>query len=925
MSNGTLGNTGNTLMNKNVVFAVARRDLRSWFGNPTGYVFIILFVLLAVGALLVPDEFFRNNLANLDTLNGYFPWLAILLCAAITMGTWSSERASGTQELLFTLPARDSELLLGKYLAALGIYSVALLFTLTMPIGLSFLGMPDWGQIFANYFGFWLFGAMVLAVTMLGSQASENMTVSLIVGALCGAAVVYFGHALNVLGFGSGWIVNGPIGQFQEFGRGMVPLSGIVLFVGLASAFLYLNLAILASRHYRRDQHEGAHRVARFAALGIGIVALTAIGVHALPRIDTTFERIHSLGEESRELLAQLDPDKPVNLTVFVSEEVPPALVQQKRNLLNLVDQFDRIGGGAIRQRIVFPEPFSPEAKEAQDNYGIQASTMPVDEGGVYSEMTVFLGFVAQSGTEEVVVPFLGPGVPLEYELTRSIRVAAKADRRKVGVLKTDVELYGGFDFQTFRQKQRWQIVDELMLQYEVENVDAAEDYPADLDALIVPQPSSLEQEQMDRLQSWILAGNKALLLEDPAPLDAPGTAATDQKGGARNQLMGGPPPGQKGNFAGFLASFGASMPTDQVVWDLSYRTFAAGALPPEFLFVGEEGFSDDEIVTSGLDRAVVLLGGHVRQQAKEGWSFTPLLRSPMPRGDDMNGTIPKLNVFVFNPFGGGQQLDPRRRWTPRPDDYVLAARLTGPLKATDGDSAAGDGSGGSAGEKTGEGAGEKDTAGKETGAAKPGRRPQVVLIADLDLVGNQFFEIRRRLNDPNMRFDNVTLVLNCIDSLVGDESLIELRKRRPVLRKLEAVEEAQQDYERTWLDEREAAEAAAQKELDEAQARLDEAVERVRENKDLDAQAKEIQIQTIQNNENRKLEIRKAQIEDEKNARIRLAQHTRDAHKRDLYNGYRLLMLMLAALPALAMGFVTWSRRRRREASIVPDNRLVK
>jgi ABC-2 type transport system permease protein len=126
-------------MNKNVVLAVAKRDLKSWFGNPTGYVFICLFVLLSVAALLLPGEFFRDNLATLDLLNRTFPWIAVLFTAAITMGTWSSERSNGTQELLFTLPARDSELLLGKYLAALGIYAVSLCFLLALVVGLSVL------------------------------------------------------------------------------------------------------------------------------------------------------------------------------------------------------------------------------------------------------------------------------------------------------------------------------------------------------------------------------------------------------------------------------------------------------------------------------------------------------------------------------------------------------------------------------------------------------------------------------------------------------------------------------------------------------------------------------------------------------------------------------------------------------------------
>ncbi len=100
-------------MNKNVVLAVCKRDLRSWFGNPAGYVFILLFVGLSCTALMWSPQFFTNNLANLDTWNGWFPTIALLFIAAATMGMWSSERANGTQELLFTLPTTDSATSLG--------------------------------------------------------------------------------------------------------------------------------------------------------------------------------------------------------------------------------------------------------------------------------------------------------------------------------------------------------------------------------------------------------------------------------------------------------------------------------------------------------------------------------------------------------------------------------------------------------------------------------------------------------------------------------------------------------------------------------------------------------------------------------------------------------------------------------------------
>ena len=134
-------------MNFDIVRAVWRRDLSSWFGNPTGYVFIILFVLFCSAALMFSADFFTNNLANLDTLNQpWFPLLAIVFVSASTMNIWASERANGTHELLFTLPGSDLDLQLGKFLSAVSVYTVSLLFTLVLPIALMMLGNPDMGQ-----------------------------------------------------------------------------------------------------------------------------------------------------------------------------------------------------------------------------------------------------------------------------------------------------------------------------------------------------------------------------------------------------------------------------------------------------------------------------------------------------------------------------------------------------------------------------------------------------------------------------------------------------------------------------------------------------------------------------------------------------------------------------------------------------------
>ncbi len=861
--------------------AIFKRDLRRWFGNPTGYVFITLFVFLCTAALFWPDQFFQANLANFDTLNSWFPFLLLFFVPAVTMSVWAGERGQGTDELLFTLPATDWEIVLGKFLSASGIYTVALGFTIPLVGFLAFLGDPDWGLLVSNYVGLWFLGLVMIGAGMVGSQLSANLTVAFILGALLCAFVTLFEKILDALFPEIARIVTGylPISLFQELGRGIISLSSIMLFAGLVGATLYLNLALLSRRHWKNAVSSGAHYALRFGSVVACAVALTCIGANFGSRIDATSESVHSLSDETRALIKEVDSTRPVSIQAFISAEVPREYVQTRRTLLSLLREYDALGGDNVRVRIVEAERYSDTAREAEKNFGIRPVTRASQESGKVREFDMFLGVAFTAGLEEVVIPFVDRGLPVEYELTRSLRVVSTANRRKIGVLDTDVKLFGGFEFQTMRQDPEWEIVRELKLQYNVERVDPKTDYPDDLDVLLVAMPSSLMQDEVDRLATYVKAGNPALLIDDPFPAFSPGMGPTDPKGGPKNPFMQQQqaPPQPKGDVRGFLASINIRWPYTDIVWD-TYNPHPQLSFEPELVFIGAgsgsiQPFNPEEIITSGLQEIVGIFSGHVEDAGDPGVRFIPLLRSSKVSG------VNNLREAFASDFFGGRQLNPRRSFRPDNREKALACRVTGKPEGSE-------------------------------------NSVNAIFIADLDMIGSQFFNIRRQ-GVEQFQFDNVTFLLNCVDDLAGDTSFIDLRKRRPEHRTLTRIKEREEEFKSKWLNEKEGAEVKASTKLAEAKARLDARVKEVQSNQELDETSKAIRIKSIQDVEQRRLEVQEAAIEDEKSQAIEFALSERYKSEDQIRDFYRIGVLILCPIPGLFVGFFTVIRRRRKQSDV--------
>lgn len=179
------------MLNFSVVSAIFRKDMRAYLGNPTGYVFITLFIFFTGAAAFVQEDFFSRNLADLASLNEVIAVILMFFVPAITMNAWAEERRAGTDELLLTLPLRDGEVVLGKYLGVLGMYTLSLGLTAAAQLGvLWFLGEPDKGLMFSTMMGYWLIGALFVSIGLVASLLSVNTTVAFILGGVgCGALV----------------------------------------------------------------------------------------------------------------------------------------------------------------------------------------------------------------------------------------------------------------------------------------------------------------------------------------------------------------------------------------------------------------------------------------------------------------------------------------------------------------------------------------------------------------------------------------------------------------------------------------------------------------------------------------------------------------------------------------------------------------
>ncbi len=251
---------------KNILI-IARRDLRAQFNSPVAYV-ILGGTMLLLGLLffIAPHMnvsgasvggFWEIDRATMDQMFTYLPPLmSLFVIPAVTMRSLAAEKGSGTLELLITMPVRDSEVILGKYLAACAMVFVLLASTLIYPIAMFVwpwhLGPLDWGPVFSGYFGCVFLSCAAVGVGLMFSSLTESdvvafflttgsFTVLYAMGWLASIMHGWFGDAVDFISFQA---------RYQSFARGLIDTRALVYFASVTIVCLLVSFRSLESRRW---------------------------------------------------------------------------------------------------------------------------------------------------------------------------------------------------------------------------------------------------------------------------------------------------------------------------------------------------------------------------------------------------------------------------------------------------------------------------------------------------------------------------------------------------------------------------------------------------------------------------------------------------------------------------------------------------
>lgn len=540
------------------MFSLFKKELASFFSSLTGYLTIVVFLVLTGLMLWVFKSDFNildYGYAGMDGLFIIGPFLYLFLIPAITMRMIAEEKRNGTMELLLTKPISEMTLIWAKFLAGLVLVAISLLPTLVGYFSVVALGDPvgnvDSGSVAGSYLGLLLLGAAFVAIGIFASSLTNNQIVAFILAALMCAFMHLGFEAICRMGFlGSAELVVRQLGMsyhYDSISRGVVDSRDVIYFASVTALFMMATRMVLQSRKWHGWRKKKDLRRGHWIELTAGIlivVFVNVIGYYIFGRLDLTSERRYTLSKSTKALLKKID--EPLLYRVYLEGDLPSDFKRLQNETKEMLNQF-RAYNKNVQYEFVNPNSFE-DPKERQVFYqklaqkGIQPTQIQVSTATGYTQQVLIpAADVIYRGEETSIqllqsqkyvdqVQLLNNSIQsLEYVLSNAIRALSRGKRPTVAFLRGHGELELPNLSDMIGSLWEYYTLDTARMDGNINSLTARSLNPSDstysfrnkYDLIIVAKPTRpFSDQDLYILDQYVMYGGKLLWLVDPLDAD---------------------------------------------------------------------------------------------------------------------------------------------------------------------------------------------------------------------------------------------------------------------------------------------------------------------------------------------------------------------------------------------------------------------
>jgi ABC-2 type transport system permease protein len=506
------------------IFTFARREIKSHFDHPGGYVIIIVFLALALYL------YFRTTVvvaeASMRNLFDLLPWLLLFLVPAISMRSLASDEKEGLSELFMAQPVTTVQFLLGKYLGALFTVLIGVFATLPVVLILSRFGSFDFGLVFAQYLGTIFLVAAMTAIGFFASGLTKNQVVSFIIGIAMIFAFIVIGWEAALGSMASQLTVLlqnlSILWHFSNITRGVLDFRDVVYFISVAAVFFTLAYWVFMRKRLARFS-PAARKISSWLLAVILLAGVWTAAAQYIPlRIDLTSDRLYTLSSATKNILQNLKDT--VTVKLYASEDLPTELSLAQRDVTDALNDYKSYGSGKLTVDVIHPN--SDELKKEATNAGIPPMQFNVMRQGEFAVKEGYFGLtVSGKNSAAEAIPYISQTSDFEYQLSRLIRRISEEKRNQVvfltGHRETGTAGYGGF-----RQ--------ELEKSFDVTDASIstatslASSALANADVVVIAgAKEALSKNEEKILGDYVKNGGKAFVLADGADVNLQNLSAS--------------------------------------------------------------------------------------------------------------------------------------------------------------------------------------------------------------------------------------------------------------------------------------------------------------------------------------------------------------------------------------------------------------